>query len=171
VSEADRVGLAVAQHLQQQPDLAFAGASAAVGGVGQPDGHALAEPGDLPVADGGVELGAAGGAGPVGLADQLAQPVGDLGRPDRVAGTGRGQPEINRRLTPRLSVYRPTSKAQWQSSAARSCGQLLRLRACCRLEELLRPRLAEDTPKCEFNLQQAVAHTSGLEHAPTPTPT
>ena len=44
--EAQHVGLAVAQDLQQQPGLAFAGAGAVSEGVGQPDQHAVSEPGD-----------------------------------------------------------------------------------------------------------------------------
>jgi hypothetical protein len=53
-----------------------------VEGVGQPDQHAGAEPGDQRVADGGGDPVAVGVAGEVGLADQLAQRAGDLDRPD-----------------------------------------------------------------------------------------
>jgi hypothetical protein len=84
VGEAQDVGLAVAQHLQQQSGLAFAGAGALAEGVGQRDQHAVAEPADQLVADGEVDLVEPGVAGQVGLVDQLAQRPGDLRGPDGV---------------------------------------------------------------------------------------
>jgi hypothetical protein len=84
VGKAQHVGLAVAQDLQQQPGLAFAGTGAVVAGVGQPGAHAVAEPADQGVADLGVDRVETGVAGEVGVVDQFAQRPGDLGRPERV---------------------------------------------------------------------------------------
>jgi hypothetical protein len=84
VGEAQDVGFAVAQHLKQEPGLAFTWTRAVRCGVGQPDEHAGAEPCDQLVADGTVDCVKVLVAGQVGVVDQLAQRLGDLGRPVRV---------------------------------------------------------------------------------------
>ena len=92
VGEAQHVGFAVAQHLQHQAGLAFTGAVAVAGGVGQPDLHTVGEFLDQRVADRGVDAVTAGLTGQVGVVDQPAQRVGDLGRPHRVGvHLGRGR--------------------------------------------------------------------------------
>ena len=72
MGEAQDVGFAVAQDLQQQSGLALAGAGAVAGGVGQPDRSSVAQPAQQRVAglvgDGGQAL----VAGLVGVVDQLA---------------------------------------------------------------------------------------------------
>ena len=80
VGEAQHVGLAVAQNLQQQPGLAFAGTGAVVAGVGQPGAHAVAEPADQCVADLGVDRVDTGLPGEVGVVDQFAQRPGPYPR-------------------------------------------------------------------------------------------
>jgi hypothetical protein len=81
VGEAQDVGFAVAQHLEQESGFALSGAGAVGGGVGQSDAHPVPEPVDQRVADGVVEWVATLVAGQVGLVDQLAQRIGELGRP------------------------------------------------------------------------------------------
>jgi hypothetical protein len=88
--EAQHVGLAVAQDFQEQAGLAFTGTVAVAGAVGQPDLHPVLERLDQRVADGGLDGALPGVAGAVGLVDQAAQRVGDLGRPVRV-GVGLGR--------------------------------------------------------------------------------
>ena len=72
MGEAQDVALAVAQDLQQQPGLAFPGAGAVAGGVGQPDRSSVAEPAQQRVAGLGGDRGQAAVAGLVGVVDQLA---------------------------------------------------------------------------------------------------
>jgi hypothetical protein len=72
VSEAQYVGLAVAQGFQQHLCLAFTGAVAVAGGGRQPDPHALDELGDQPVLEVFVDGILAGLAGQVDLVDQSA---------------------------------------------------------------------------------------------------
>ena len=84
MGEAQHVGLAVAQDLQQQPSFAFTGTGAVAGGVGQSSQYPVTEPGDQRVADVGGDRDVAGRAGEVGVVDQFAQRPGDLARPDRV---------------------------------------------------------------------------------------
>ena len=84
MGEAQHVGLAVAQDLQQQPSFAFTGTGAVAGGVGQSSQYPVTEPGDQRVADVGGDRDVAARAGEVGVVDQFAQRPGDLARPDRV---------------------------------------------------------------------------------------
>jgi hypothetical protein len=84
VGEAQHVVGAVAQDFQQQSGFAFPGAGAVGEGVGQPDQHSVAEPGEQRDADVGGDRGPALFAGEVGRTDQLALRVGDLGRPHGV---------------------------------------------------------------------------------------
>ena len=81
MGEAQDVGFAVAQYLEQEAGFAFSGAGAVGGGVGQPDAYPVPEPVDQRGADGVIECVATLVAGQVGLVDQLAQRLGDLGRP------------------------------------------------------------------------------------------
>jgi hypothetical protein len=93
VGEAQHVGLAVAQDLQQQAGLALAGTVVVAGGVGQLDLHPVGEQFDQLVVDAGLDGVAAGVASEIGLVDQAAQRVGDLVGPVRVgvelSGTGK----------------------------------------------------------------------------------
>jgi hypothetical protein len=72
VGEAQDVGFAVAQDLQQQSGLALAGAGAVAGGVGQPDRSSVAQPAQQLLADVEGDRVVALFAGLVGVVDQLA---------------------------------------------------------------------------------------------------
>ena len=72
------------EHLEQESGLALPEPVTVGAGVGESGHHPVAEPGDQRVPNVGCDGVAVLVAGEVGLVDQPAQGVGDLGRPCRV---------------------------------------------------------------------------------------
>jgi hypothetical protein len=92
VGESQDVGFTVAEDFQQQPGLALTGAVAVAGGGRQSDQHTIPELFDQLVLGVVLDRLLAPLASEVGLMDQPAQRLGDLGWPVRLgiglSGTG-----------------------------------------------------------------------------------
>jgi hypothetical protein len=108
------------EHFQQQSGLALAGADAGLVGVAQADQHTLTEQVDQLVPGSRVDAGLAGGSGEVGLVDQAAQRIRDLGGPDRV-GVHLPAPARSRSRC---------WQHNWCSSPANTCESYVWYRSC-----------------------------------------